>query len=232
MHWVSTYGYPGFIGLLVLAAAGVPLPIELVLVALGALSATSGGPSFIALAALGIAATGIGDILDYALGRALGQTALNRWLERWVRPSPKDTVADEEPLRSSWMQRLAAWSGSGPMILLTRCALTQLEMPVSLLAGALRQPFYRFLVWDLLGEALYILGYMMLGRLGGAMAASGPLLFIYCGLVVCITCCPLLLVQLVKRQRTQPTPSEVLETMSVPASPVARAEGECTTARA
>ena len=193
LQWVNEYGYPVLGGLMLAAAAGVPIPIEIVLVALGALSASSGGPSFVALAVVGIAATVAGDALDYAVGRLFGHTVIER-LTRGKRQAHQSSATMEgstQPL--AWVQWLATWSGSGMMIVLSRCALTPLEMPISLLAGASRRPFYTFLLWDVLGEALYVVGYLMLGHAGGTLASSGPLLLAFGALGLLLGGAPLLL---------------------------------------
>lgn len=53
------------------------------------------------------------------------------------------------------------------LIFITRCLLTPLAGPVSLLAGAARIAVPRYLVWELAGTALYFCGYLALGRLLG-----------------------------------------------------------------
>src|SRR5215469_5288104 len=78
LHWVSVYGYPVLGALLLLAAAGVPIPIELVLLAFGGMSAAHGGPDFLGLAALGIVATVAGDALDYGIGRLVREQGITR----------------------------------------------------------------------------------------------------------------------------------------------------------
>lgn len=204
LHWVGEYGYPFLGGLLLAAAAGAPIPIEIVLVALGALSAARGGPSFVALAVVGIAATVAGDALDYAVGRLFGHAVIER-LTRGKRQAHRDSAATKGSMqRLAWAQWLATWSGSGMMIVLSRCVLTPLETPISLLAGASRRPFYTFLVWDLLGEALYVLGYLMLGHAGGTLASSGPLLLAFGAAGVALVGAPLLLTRwLAGRHRTR-----------------------------
>lgn len=199
LHWVSEFGYPFLGGLLLVSAAGAPIPIEMVLVALGALSAAHGGPSFATLAAVGLGATVAGDVLDYAAGRLLGRRVIERWMRRIAPEGGRGSGSgdDETTAWHSWMQRMLEWSGSGPMILLTRCLLTPLEMPISLLAGASRRSFRSFLLWDLLGEALYVFGYLTLGHAGGTLAASGPLLLALGSLAALLSCVPLLLVRLV-----------------------------------
>ena len=203
LHWVGVYGYPVLGTILLLAAAGMPLPIELVLLALGGLSATHGGPGFLALSMLGVAATVAGDTLDYGIGRLLreqGATRLSgrRTRRRWWRqhaPDQSGLLERVERLRS-----LAGWGGGGIMIFLSRCVLTPLETPLSILAGATRMPLARFLIWDVLGEAVYVLGYLALGYSGAAsLATSGPLLIIVGGAILLVTLGPLVAVRLITR---------------------------------
>lgn len=193
LHWVSEYGYPFFGVLLLAAAAGAPIPIEIVLVALGALSASSSGPGFVALALVGVVATVAGDALDYGAGRLFGQVVIERLMRgnRLAHRGSRTTLGSSQ--RLAWVSWLAAWSGSGVMIVLSRCVLTPLETPISLLAGASRRPFYTFLLWDLLGEALYVLGYLTLGYAGGTVASSGPLLLAFGALGLLLGGVPLLL---------------------------------------
>lgn len=195
LRWVGEYGYPFLGGLLLLAAAGAPIPVEVVLVALGALSASVGGPSFVALVAVGIGATVAGDALDYAAGRVLGQTVIERWIRRMAPESRAIATADDAMARQVWLRGLVAWSGSGAMIVISRCVLTPLEMPISLLAGAARRSFRSFLIYDLVGEAVYVLGYLTLGHAGGTLASSGPWLPVAGLLAAALSVAPLLLVR-------------------------------------
>ena len=195
LRWVGEYGYPFLGGLLLLAAAGAPIPVEAVLVALGALSASGGGLSFVVLMVIGIGATVAGDALDYAIGRLLGQTAIERWIRGMVPESRATGTADDATAWQMWLRRLVAWSGSGAMIVISRCVLTPLEMPISLLAGASRRSFRSFFVYDLVGEAVYVVGYLTLGHAGGTLASSGPWLPVAGVLAALLSVAPLLLVR-------------------------------------
>jgi membrane protein DedA with SNARE-associated domain len=194
VQWVSTHGYPYLGAVLLLAAAGVPLPTEILLVALGALSARDGGPSLFVLVAFGTAATVAGDALDYWLGRILGATAVVRWLKRRVPVRERGaSIEGGAPLPREWIRQLVERSGSGTMIFLSRWVLTPLQTPVSLLAGASGRPFRTFLIWDLCGEACYVLSYLLLGRAGGALVTSAPLLLALGVAAALVSCVPLLL---------------------------------------
>lgn len=214
LHWVGEYGYP-FLGVLLLvAAAGAPIPIEVVLVALGALSASAGGPNFAVLVAVGIGATVAGDALDYAAGRVFGQTVIERWVRgRWRERRDVTAPAETSPWQV-WLRQLMAWSGSGPMIVLSRCVLTPLEMPISLLAGASRRSFRSFLLWDLLGEALYVLSYLALGHAGGTLAPSGPWLLIFGLLAALLSSAPLLFIRWLAGRKEVPCQPRLREPLA------------------
>lgn len=206
LHWVGVYGYPVLGTILLLAAAGMPLPIELVLLALGGLSATHGGPGFLALSVLGVAATVAGDTLDYGIGRLLREQGGARLSRRRTRRRWRQHAPDHSSLleRVERLRPLAGWGGGGMMIFLSRCVLTPLETPLSILAGATRMPLARFLIWDALGEAVYVLGYLALGYSGAAsLATSGPLLIIVGGAMLLATLGPLVAVRLITRTPVQ-----------------------------
>ena len=72
--------------------------------------------------------------------------------------------------------------------------------PVSLLAGVTRMPFGRYLALEALGEAIYVLGNLALGRIfGPRLLEHGNLLFVAWGLVALATLVPVVLAWLVAR---------------------------------
>lgn len=164
----SSYGYLALATLLLLAAAGVPLPapITAALIALGALTIRPDGPSFLALAVVATLAAATGHSLDYWMARS-SSPVLERWrrrLERRFRRGAMLARLEEGFVRNS-----------GLVILITRCLLTPLASPVSLLAGAAYIAFPVYLVLELAGTSLYVCGYLTLGRLVGPTLARAPL---------------------------------------------------------
>jgi membrane-associated protein len=171
VHLFEGYGYLALGALLLLAAAGAPLPwpIAASFVVLGALTAHPSGPSFLALALVATGAATTGHSLLYWLGRS------------------------SSPRRQRWRQRLERRLGRGVtlvrvekgiarnaslLILISRCLLTPLAGPVSLLAGAARIAFPIYLVCELAGTALYFCGYLTLGRLLGPSLPRDPLILV------------------------------------------------------
>lgn len=162
LHLVAGYGYPVVAALLLVASAGLPLPVSVLLVALGMLSGRTGQLDLAALAVVGTLASVAGDLLDYSAGR-LGVEHL---------PAPLRRALDRHPEGTGRVQALMARQ-AGIAVFLTRCLITALALPVSLLAGASRMRLRSFLLWDLGGEAVFVAGYLLLGRFLGAI--PGPL---------------------------------------------------------
>jgi membrane-associated protein len=185
MGLVAAYGYVCLAGVVFVAAAGVPLPVQLLLIGLGALSAQRGGPNFLLLGVVGAATALGGDLADYLLGRLGGRPAL-----RWLLGGLGGAGDVDKDLR----RRLPFWRRSGLVILLTRFLLTPLGVPVSLLAGATRLPLPRFVSWDLLGEAIFVLGSLALGRLfGTTLLHGGPVTWAFWGIAAALTLLPAVL---------------------------------------
>lgn len=155
---VSDWGTPALSALLLLSAAGVPLPVEYAVVAIGALSAQEGGPNALGLLVVGTTAAVAGDALDYAVGR-LGVARLWGWLARRRRRVGEGVRPPQVP--AGLLQR------RGVAVLLTRFVFAPASTPMSIFAGASGYAFLAFLFWDAGGEAIYVGGNLALGRLFG-----------------------------------------------------------------
>jgi len=184
IHLFEGYGYLALGALLLLAAAGAPLPwpIAASFVLFGALTAHPSGPSFVALALMATLAATTGHSLLYWLGRS-SSPRLQRWrlrLER--RLHRRATVLRVE-------QGIAR--NASLFIFITRCLLTPLAGPVSLLAGVARIAVPRYLVWELVGTTLYFCGYLTLGRLlGPALPRDARSLALFYGIVAVVIALP------------------------------------------
>ena len=165
VHLIALYGYPVLFLFVFVASAGAPLPVSIVLAALGALSVERGGPNVLALALTAALASFGGDSLDYGLAR-FGGPRVARWIQRVLRRHG-DLLPD---------QRFASTTRQAMMIFLSRFALTPLAVPANLLAGATRFGYARFFALDVAGKSLYVVGNLLLGRLFGVgLVAGGPL---------------------------------------------------------
>lgn len=160
---VTQYGYPVLVGVAFIAAAGVPIPLTSLLLALGALSGARGGPDFTLLVIFGTLGSVAGDLMDYGAGRLGGPPLL-----AWLAHHPRLQGTRLERARRQLERR------GGLAIFFSRFILTAVASPISVLVGASRLKPLVFLAWDAAGELLYVLGTLLLGRLfGGDLAEDG-----------------------------------------------------------
>lgn len=154
---LSIYGLPILTGVVYIGCLGVPLPNALLLIASG--SFIAGGqmqlwPVLIAASAASIA----GDQTGYWVGRWAGTAALRR-----VHGALRERLEAAEQSARRW----GAWG-----VFLSRWLITPLGPFVNLVSGASRYPWLNFLMWDILGEVLWVLLYVSLGRLIGVEVQS------------------------------------------------------------
>ena len=145
---LALYGLPTLAAVLFAGSIGLPLPGTLLLIASG--SFVAGGqmrlwPVLIVASAASIA----GDLAGYSLGRWAGHAALRR-------VSPKLRKRLDETQRS--IRKWGAWA------LPTRWLITPLGPWVNLISGASEVPWPQFLIWDVVGEILWVALYVSLGR--------------------------------------------------------------------
>jgi membrane-associated protein len=148
---LGVYGAPVLFLALLVGSAGVPLPASLLLVAAGSF-VEQGELDLWPVLALSAAGAVLGDNVGYALGR-WGGRRLTRRLGGFVGGEKKVEEAEE------WLKRR---QGAG--VFLSRWLLTPLGPVVNLTAGATEYPWPRFLLYDVLGEALWVVLYVLLGR--------------------------------------------------------------------
>lgn len=193
LAWLLTYGLLALAPVLAGAALGLPLPASLLLLAAGAF-AGQGEFSLPPLLLIGVVAAVAGDLAGYWLGRRGGVVAVERFGRRLGL-----TLATLE----RGERYLARWGGLA--VFLTRFLLTPLGPVMNIVAGAGRYPLRRFLVYDVLGETVWVVGYLALGYL---FSASWDLIATLLGnttealtLLVMIALATALLVRLIRRQR-------------------------------
>ena len=153
-EWLLTqiinYGAP-ILGVIVFfGALGIPFPATIIVIAVGAFC-RQGFLPWSSTGLIALTCVVLGDCLSYAMGHYAREPVLRRF-----RGSEK------------WMQAENAFQRWGGMsILLTRFLITGLAVPVNLIAGTGNFPFRRFLLYDLVGETIWIFGYGGLGYLFG-----------------------------------------------------------------
>ena len=175
---LSQYGLPVLFGVIVIAAAGIPLPISMMLVAAGSFVEV-GEMKLWQVIVVASAGAVIGDQIGYVLGRWGG----HRFTERIRR-------------RRNGLEKLAQaqafakrWGAAG--IFLTRWLITPLGPWLNLTSGMTGYPWIRFLVWDLLGEVLWVVLYVMLGmlfsdRVQALAEVLGNLAWVIVGLIAAV----------------------------------------------
>ena len=133
---------------LLIAAFGIPLPATLLLLAAGAF-ARQGALDGAWAGALGLLASILGDSGGYCLGRC-GRALVQRQVAK----------------RAAWQRARVTFARRGSLaVLLTRFALTPLALPTNLIAGSTHYAFPRFLLFDLIGETVWVALYGGLGYL-------------------------------------------------------------------
>jgi membrane-associated protein len=148
---IINYGAP-ILGLIVfIGALGVPFPGTLIVVAVGAFC-RQGLLSWPVTGLIAYICVVLGDSLSYSMGYYARESILRRFSA-----SPQWNRAEKS---------FQNWGGMS--IFLTRFLITGIAVPVNLLAGTGRFPFKRFLMYDLVGEAIWVFGYGGLGYLFGS----------------------------------------------------------------
>ena len=147
---LASYGVPILILTSYVGSLGIPFPITMVIMAAGAFTRTGLIDWRWAVLAC-LAGAALADNSEYLFGRFA-----HRWLMRRFEQ------------RSVWQQAMATINRQGGWaILLTRFWLTPLAPAINVIAGS-RYPFARFLVFDLLGQFLWVVLYGGLGYLFAA----------------------------------------------------------------
>lgn len=148
---LSQYGLPVLFFVIMIAAVGVPLPISMMLVAAGSF-VELGEMKLWQVIVVASAGAVIGDQIGYALGRWGGQRVGERIKRR------KDGAA-KIAQSAAFAKR---WGAVG--IFFTRWLITPLGPWLNLTSGMTGYPWPRFFLWDVLGEVLWVVLYVMLGK--------------------------------------------------------------------
>ncbi len=148
---VINYGAP-LLGIIVfIGGLGVPLPCTLLVIAAGAF-ARQGILDWQSASLISIVSVIIGDSLSYSFGFYSREKVLSRFSR-----TPQ------------WMQAERSFQKWGALsIFFSRFLVTAIALPVNLLSGTTRFSFKKFLVYDILGEVVWIFGYGGLGYLFGS----------------------------------------------------------------
>ena len=149
---ISMYGLPAFFGVILIAAVGIPLPVTLALVAAGSF-VELGEMRLWQVIVVGSAAAILGDQLGFAIGRWGGS-----WIEDRIR---KRRGGGERIARAHAFAK--KWGAAG--IFISRWLVTPLGPWLNFTSGMTHYPWRRFFLWDALGEILWVVLYVLLGKI-------------------------------------------------------------------
>lgn len=151
LTYIVAYGALALGVVVMLAAAGAPLPSTVFVMACGAFVQQGVLEPYSTLAvAFGFVV--LGDTFSYGIGRGLSRRLSRRYTETetWVRAE-------------TYFQRRGAIA-----IFLTRCVLTPIAIPINLIAGSTRYSFPSFVWLAAAGELVWLLAFGALGYVFGS----------------------------------------------------------------
>jgi len=147
---LARYGEPALFVVAAVASIGIPLPVMLLLIVTGSLTA-QGTLNFGVAVTVAAVGSVIGDQAGYAIGRWGGHALVGR-LTRLMGGAKRLEEADARARR---------WGGPG--VFFSRWLLTPLGPWINLASGLAGYSWPRFTLWDVLGEALFAALYISLG---------------------------------------------------------------------
>ena len=151
LSMLGVYGLPVLFASLLVGAVGLPLPGSLMLLAAGSF-VEQGDMNFWPVLMLSAMGAILGDNVGYALGR-WGGHRLSKRIGRFVGGEKRLKAAED------WLNRR---EGAG--IFLSRWLFTPLSPLINITCGVTGYPWRRFLLYTTLGEALWVVLYLLLGR--------------------------------------------------------------------
>jgi membrane protein DedA with SNARE-associated domain len=173
-----TYGLPVLFGVILICSVGIPFPISLMLVAAGSF-VEQGEMKLWQVIAAGSLAAVLGDQIGYGLSRWGGRGLVDRLGRRL---GAQNKIKEAEALTKRW-------SGAG--IFFIRWLITALGPWVNIASGIARYPWRRFLLWDVLGEVLWVtlyvgIGYAFSNRVQYLVEILGNLSWVIVGLILAV----------------------------------------------
>ncbi len=167
------YGYPALALTLLLGAIGLPLPIGVAAVLAGSLAAL-GTLRWEWAGLIAVSASFTGDLVAYAIGRAVSDPFLNRH-GRWIGYSG-ERRATVETLLCKW---------GGLTVIMSRTLTSSLSTVVSIFAGVSRYRLSHFVGFALVGRLIWTAAYLGLGYgIGGNIDAASQFLANLSGMVI------------------------------------------------
>ncbi|CAN5453542.1 DedA family protein [soil metagenome] len=151
LNWFAANGVWALAGLLFVAGLGIPSPASIGVLAAGALVRT-GQMSFLPAVIASVAGSSLGQLGSYWIGRKGLKGAFRKIMERKTWRKAHDRFEKRRE----------------PTIFFSRWVLTPLAMPVNLIAGMAKYPWWRFLALTAAGNLIWVLLYGGVGYSVGA----------------------------------------------------------------
>lgn len=145
-----SHGVPLLFAVITISSVGVPFPVTLTLVAAGSFARQGEMRLLPVIVAASLAAV-LGDQIGYGLSRWGGRRLVARISHR-IGGGHK--IKKAEALSKKW-------GGFG--IFFSRWLVTELGPWLNITSGIAAYPWQRFIIWDVLGEVLWVVLYVMLG---------------------------------------------------------------------
>lgn len=152
LGFLTLYGIPALYIILTISSAGIPFPISLLLVVAGSFTAQGELKLWEVLVA-GTAGAISGDQIGYWIGRRGGRRLVNRLF--------RSKGGSNEMGRAEAFSR--RWGGAA--VFFSRWLATPLGPWVNLYSGIAEYPWHRFTFWDSLGEVIWVVLYVLLGKI-------------------------------------------------------------------
>jgi membrane-associated protein len=172
------YGLPVLFGVILIASIGAPLPVSFILVAAGSF-AKQGEMKLVPVLIVASSAAILGDHIGYGLSRWGGRRLIDR-ITRKVGGAEK--VKKAEAL-------FKRWGGAG--VFFSRWLITELGPWLNVTSGISGYPWPHFVLWDVLGEVLWVVLYVLLGyvfsdRVQYLVEILGNLAWVILGIIVAL----------------------------------------------
>ena len=172
------YGQPALFGMIVIAAVGAPLPVNLMLVAAGSFVEQGEMKLWLVVIVASTAAV-LGDQIGYGLARWSGRRLVARISRSF---GGEEKIQKTEALAKRW---------GGPGIFFSRWLVTGLGPWFNVTSGIAEYPWRRFILWDVLGEVLCAVLYVMVGyifsdRVQAIEEILGNLAWVILGFIVAV----------------------------------------------
>lgn len=173
---LADYGAWALFAILICSSAGLPFPSSLTVLAAGSIAAQSDLDPIAAFAAA-VGGAIVGDNIGYAVGRWGGRALVDRTTARF---GGAGKVAAAETFARRW---------SGLGIFFTRWLAGALGPWINVTSGMSGYPWRRFLMWDVVGEILWVvlyggLGYAFSDRIQAVASLLGSLSWAIAGLAI------------------------------------------------